>query len=76
MKIELKLTVEANNGSPAQLSDNIRTALHTLDYSLTNWGSPNNVEGVAIKMDAAGECERTIEDGGGGCWEATAKITR
>ena len=74
MKLELELTVEANDGNPSQLEDNIKEALGLLSYTLTNHGSNKHICRVYKEMQANGDPDRTINDGGS-CWVAKAVVS-
>lgn len=74
MKLELELTVEANDGNPSQLEDNVREALRFLGYALTNHGSDKHICRVYKELQANGYPDCTIEDSGS-LWVAKAVVT-
>ena len=75
MKLELELTVEANDGNPSQLEDNAREALRYLAYTLTNHGSDKHICRVyKEQLQANGYPDHTIEDSGS-LWIARAVVS-
>lgn len=74
MKLELQLTVEANDGNPSQLEDNVHEALFLLSYTLTNHGSDKHICRIYKELQENGYSDCTIEDSGS-LWVAKAVVT-
>jgi hypothetical protein len=74
MKLELELTVEANDGNPLQLEDITRAALRFLGYILCNHGSDKHICRVYKELQETGYPDHTIEDGGS-LWVAKAVVS-
>lgn len=74
MKLELTLTVEANDGNPSQLEDNVHEALFILSYTLTNHGSDKHICRVYKELQTNGYPDHTIDDSGS-LWVAKAVVS-
>jgi hypothetical protein len=74
MKLELELTVEANDGNPSQLEDNTLEALRLLAYTICNHGSDKHICRVFKELQKNGYPDHTIEDSGS-LWAAKAIVS-